>query len=76
MKLNPPPKLYTAEIISDFMNKRQESRIRAEQQTINEHLKYPEELMRNLDELPPSLRPLDARLLENHKGKLKFFGDT
>lgn len=58
------------------MKKRQESKIQAEQKSINEYLKYPKELMKNLDELPPSLRPLDARLLENDKGKMKFFGDT
>lgn len=58
------------------MKKRQESKIRAEQQIINELLKYPEDLMKHFNELPPSLRPLDARLLENDKSHLKFFGDT
>lgn len=76
MRLNPSPKLYSAERISDFMKKRQESKIRFEQQTINEHLKYLEVLTKSLNELSPSLWPLDARLLENHKGKLNFFGDT
>lgn len=58
------------------MKKRQESKTRTEQQAINEHLKYPEELIKYLDELPPSLGPLDARMLENHEGKLNFFGST
>lgn len=76
IRLNPHPKLYSDELILDFMKKRQESKTRAEQQTINEHLKYPEKLIKYLDELPPSLRPLDARMLENHEGKLKLFGVT
>lgn len=76
MRLNSAPKQYSPDLISDFMKERQESKIRTEQQKINEHLKYPDELIKNVDELPPSLRPLDARLLENHKGELKFFGDS
>lgn len=75
MRLNPPPKIYSKHLITEFMKKRKEARIQAEEKKLRENFKYPPELLKNIESLPPSLRPLDVKMLETHSEKT-FFGAT
>lgn len=56
------------------MQKREQARVDSLQREIRENFKYPKALLKNIDELPPSLRPLDAKMLGTDL-KVTFFGD-
>lgn len=55
------------------MEKRRLAKLEKERQFLREFYKYPEELLKRENELPPSLRPLDPELLRKDF-KVHFFG--
>lgn len=73
IKRNKQPKIYSRELIDEFLKKRQIAEIDKKKRILNEFFKYPDELLKIVDELPPSLKPMDPSLLSSNF-ELKFFG--
>lgn len=73
IKRNKQPKIYSRELIDEFMEKRQIAEIEKKKRILNEIFKYPDELLKIVDELPTSLKPMDPSLLSSNF-ELKFFG--
>lgn len=57
------PKVYSKNLIKDFLEKRKMAKEQEEQQLLRNFFQYPEELLRMSDDLPPSLRPIDPEML-------------
>lgn len=60
-------------MIDNFMKKQKLAKEQSEQQILREFFNYPEELVKYEGELPPSLRPIDAKTLRKDF-KPNFFG--
>lgn len=73
IKRNKQPKIYSRELIDEFMEKRQIAEIEKKKRILNEIFKFPDELLKIVDELPPSLKPIDPSIL-NSNFELNFFG--
>lgn len=58
------PKVYSKNLINDFLEKRKMAKEQEEQQLLRKLFRYPDELLRMGDDLPPSLRPIDPKMLK------------
>lgn len=67
-------KVYTKSMIDAFMKKRKTTKDYGDRRFLREFFNYPEELLKYDDgELPPSLRLIDAEMLQK-EFKPSYFG--
>lgn len=68
-------KIYSKDLIGEFMQKRERRMAEEKQQTLNELFKYPKDLEQIVDQLPPSLKPINNdELLKMDLTNLRYFG--
>lgn len=67
------PKIYSKDLITNFLENRKLAKEQKEQRMLRKLFNYPDELLKIVDELPPSLRPIDPKELKIDFSP-KFFG--
>lgn len=67
------PKNYSKNLIDEFVKRRKLRQEQSEKRFLKELFKYPDQLMKIQDELPPSLKLIDPKILKNDVHQT-FFG--
>lgn len=67
------PKNYSKSLIEDFVKRRKLRQDQSEKRFLKELFKYPDQLMKIQDELPPSLKLIDPKILKKDVHST-FFG--